>query len=122
MNYDEARQATGEGGDGKWRWTSANRRTGLTLAFPCTDDCQHVSRVDAERHYYDACLVDAVERDISWTDCSVPDCGEPTNRELGNRPLGLRFSMGVPLCDAHRTLEQLSELHPFVPYLTSVHS
>lgn len=81
----------------------------------------HATREDAERHYYDASLEGATtEYAISWMACAVPECPEPTTKMLGN--VGQELFNGDPLCDAHRTREQLAALHPFAPGLALIHS
>lgn len=81
----------------------------------------HTTREEAERHYYDASLDAASEWDCSWTACEVPECPNPTQKMLGNMRLGRHFN-ATPLCDEHRTHEQLASLHPFAPGMQVIHS
>lgn len=49
MNYYQARQTN----DGQfWHWTCMNDGV-IWPSTPCTEDCQHKTEEEAERHYYD---------------------------------------------------------------------
>ncbi len=81
----------------------------------------HGTREEAERHYYDASLAEASEYMVSWRACAIPECPNPTQRSLGNRGFDRHFQV-VPLCDEHRTREQLAALYPFTPGMAFIHS
>lgn len=81
----------------------------------------HATREEAERHYYDASLASARELNASWTACAVPECPNPTTKMLGNMGLERHFN-ATPLCDEHRTREQLAALYPFAPGMQVIHS
>ena len=144
MNYDEARELRdNESGETRgWHWTTQRDRT-IRPAWPChryTGDAKpedllrgkadpadfetcepHATREEAERHYYDACLEAVDELTFTdWSGCQV--CDEPTKKGLGSKLLSRLFASPTPLCDAHRTREQLAELRPFKPGLQSIHS
>lgn len=133
MNYDEARQDK----NGIWRWTTMNDGR-IRTAPPCIQFeeqpieeigrvpskvlgmCEHATKEEAERHFYDDCLDRVKESESShWMDCAV--CGAPTKKLLGNRPFGVLFSE-QPLCDDHFSKETLAELHPFSTGIYLMHS
>lgn len=117
MNYDQARQlADGSG----WHWTSMNDGR-VRTAGPCRDEAPHATREEAERHFYEHSLEQAKERKCSWTACAVEGCPQPTQQTLGNTGFWLFFSE-TPLCDEHRSKDQLRELHPFTPGMELIHS
>lgn len=143
MNYDEARQVvTGPDSLGGWRWTTMNDGV-IRTAAPCrrytgpvrtvaemmrepvkgTDftTCEpHASKEEAERHFYDYSLEQVEERDCSWTSCSA-HCGNPANKTLGNLGMALYFQP-TPLCDQHRSREELIALYPFKTGIALIHS
>lgn len=81
----------------------------------------HATREEAERHYYYASLESVREYGVSWSPCAVPECPNPADKMLGNIGMDKAFN-GDPLCDEHRTREQLAALHPFTPGMASIHS
>ena len=140
MNYDEARPLKAGG----WHWTTMNDGV-VRTAQPCIrhvgeksdpfwymqpskpEDwvcCEpHATREEAERHFYDWCLSTVEESRMSDQQlrCRVAGCDGWSDVLLGNRQLGHLFN-GDPLCEAHRSKDQLALLHPFKPGMVLVHS
>ena len=135
MNYDEARQTK----DGVWHWTTMNDNVVRTAA-PCIQledipieeigtktinvlgRCNHVTKEEAERHFYEYCFEPEQIREdtnMHWLDCAK--CGAPTKRLLGNRGLWSLINQD-PLCDEHFGVEILKELHPFHINIKLIHS
>jgi len=140
MNYAQAREIPGEG----WHWTSmrdhetrtawpCHRRKAdapaLTFPLPPYDAdewerCEpHATKEEAERHFYDACLEEALAEthEIGWLGCQMPRCKAPTDKALGTHDLGHVFGL-VPLCDEHRNRDGLIARHPFKPGIQLIHS
>ena len=118
MNYDQARQRQS---DGRWNWTTFNKRIGTFRSGPCRDhEDGHATKEDAERHFYDDGLADVREsKSSSWHGCAV--CDAPTKNWIGSPGMDGAIPK-TPLCDEHRTREQLAELHPFRPGMSLMHS
>jgi len=117
MNYDQARQRET---DGKWDWTTMNDGR-IRAAASCIAKCGHETQEDAERHFYDHSLEQVKEAGVSWTSCEYSGCESPANRALGNHGLWLALPL-APLCDVHRTKEHLTEVYPFEPGMSLIHS
>ena len=116
MNYEGARQRES---DGRWDWT--NMRDGaIWRSGPCRDhEDGHETQEEAERHFYDNALLTMEETNSSsWHGCAV--CDTPTKGWLGNRGLGGAIPE-TPLCDEHRTVAVIVDIHPFVPGLKLIH-
>jgi hypothetical protein len=106
MNYYEARNS----GD-KWFWTRMNDGV-IRISTPCTGDCQHKTREEAERHDYDHVVASLEKRAFdSAYPCAV--CGVWTNEALVPRGRGgLEVCF---LCVAHMKPEYWVAENPFVP-------
>lgn len=104
MNYYEARQRK----DGVWHWTVMNDNV-LRPSQPCTEDCQHQTREEAERHFYEYEVANLRTQEFeAWHKCEAEGCETLTNKVMTPRHGG-----GVDLCDVHRTAEQYRVLRPF---------
>lgn len=109
MNYYQAREVQRDGkGTGIWHWTCRNGAD-IWVTPPCTDECQHLTAEEAERHYWQDRRENLREESIAWHACGFPGCDKPTQKTLGSRA---HFG-GDPLCDDHRTPEVWDQLHPF---------
>jgi hypothetical protein len=105
MNYYDARQLSDGSG---WHYTSANRRSGTHPAGYCADHPGHATE-DEARQCFRRYLLDGTREESygDWTGCTI--CDTPTKKGLTERP---PLGHGYPLCDEHRTSEQLAELVP----------
>jgi hypothetical protein len=143
MNYDEARQLGKDSeAPGKWNWSSMNDRV-IRTASPCAypdyqwpvhfdvlnpptptgrERCDHDTREEAERHYYDA-QVHGIRMEQLDLDsirerrrCAVAEC--PNWEEWrAHWPGGYSIDS---LCQQHH--DRAASLHPFVPDLQVIHS
>ncbi len=106
MNYYQARQRK----DGVWHWTVMNDGV-VQASAPCTQDCQHKTAEEAERHFYEHEMANLRQTEYdSWRKCEVAGC-----EALSNKSLTPRHGSHVTLCDAHRTAEQYRAFRPFEP-------
>lgn len=101
-----------------WRWTCANGEQ-IWTSTPCTEECQHATREEAERHYYEYRMSKLRTFEFEhWEECEHPECKvEDGHRTLTNKMLGEVGSIlrGKMLCDQHRTEAVYRQLTPFVP-------
>lgn len=114
MNYYDARAlADGSG----WHFTSANRRAGTHPVGYCAEHGPHAT-ADEARECFRRYLLDG-QRETTyadWTGCAWDGCDTPTKKGLETRPpLGDDF----PLCDEHRTPENLETLTVLVGQIIS---
>lgn len=104
MNYYEARQTKDKL---YWRWTCMNDRQ-IWTSTPCTEDCKHQTKEEAERHYYDHLVASLRTVEFqSAQKCAV--CGAWT-------PKGLQPAKSMEvchLCDEHLAPENWQKEFPF---------
>jgi hypothetical protein len=123
MNYAEARQRMGDNGlpSGLWDWTSKNDEV-IHAAGPCAArTCEHHSKEEAERHYYDWSLEKVKEFSLERQQVPCEVCGEWTQKGL-HAPGYNTYGFEALLCDRHRNKEELIKLRPFTPGIQSIHS
>lgn len=109
MNTYRARQRES---DGVWHWTRTNNEV-IVPYTPCTAECKHKTRAEAERHHYEHEVATLEKR--SWEEeepCRVSECNCRTNVSFD--PARSLSSLTF-LCETHRTKEVWMKLHPFVP-------
>jgi len=113
MNYYEARRLKDGSG---WHFTCQNDGRVWPVGN-CQEHGPHATAEEA-RECFTAFLFEEIEEESygDWTGCEV--CSEPTKRGLtARRPLG----DGYPLCDEHRTPEELKRLHGPVGSIAGSH-
>lgn len=122
MNYDQARERMGEDGKGTglWDWTSKNDGV-IRPAGPCGGGCDHHTREEAERHFYDYSLARVREFTLQGQQLECNVCGDWTAKGLDTPGLNL-YSFRAMLCDKHRNREELQKLFPFKPVIALIHS
>lgn len=119
MNYAEARQRKS---DGRWNWTTMNDGRIWTSA-PCTGhDDGHVTREEAERHFWEYEL-DSVRRfEIANDDavtlqrCQICSAFTASHVRLAD---GYTTFM---LCPDHQDRASLEQVHPFKAGRQLMHS
>lgn len=112
LNCYMARQRAG---DGRWAWT---RKSGdmITPSGPCAIDCGgHLSKIEAERHFYDYELANAVAvssaKDTAHK-CEAPGCSAWATQGAKTRVLIL---VPVWMCPLHLGIKKdiLEMCHQF---------
>jgi hypothetical protein len=121
VNYDKARERITENGrpSGLWEWSSLqNGHVGPTV--PCSGLCRHISREEAEKHFYDHSLERVrVHEDRAVHECQA--CGDRTHSWLGNKQFWL-IPFGAWLCEEHCNRVELVKLFPFRAGTEMLHS
>lgn len=105
MNYYDARQRQ----DNK-RWDYTRMNDGHISPVGYCGDADHAhDTAEAARECFARYLLDGWREENygNWAGCAV--CDVPTKKGLTTRP---PLGHGYPLCDEHRTLEQLKQLAP----------
>jgi hypothetical protein len=123
MNYDQARQRINPDEEkiSLWDWTTANNGI-IYPARPCEKGiCRHVTREEAERHFYEYCLGEVQEHVSNDEQRQCAICGTWTNKVLGNEQFWL-LSLRAWLCDEHRNKQELGKLFPFEVGVELIHS
>lgn len=98
---------------GLWYWTYFDR--GATeIGVPCTQECHHSTRLNADLHLYDYSIEQAVEQGhLIPAQCEYPGCEVKTSTAYFNHDYRL-IPFNAFLCTEHRNKENLRLVRPFV--------
>jgi hypothetical protein len=98
--------------DKRWEWT-VDADDVIYASDPCMDHRDgHATKVEAERHYYDWMIRNAIEATLSdRKELCAAKCDEFTQKGFQLHA----WSMPIWLCERHCFRETLTIVHPFMP-------
>ena len=118
MNHYAAREILVDGkGVGRWRFTVANKRTGVYAVGPCANDCPgHATPEEACEHFRQGLLNSAIfrgpteqtQKPDTQERCEFPGCEEWADGIADVPTQILTYS----LCGKHRNRESLDKVMP----------
>jgi hypothetical protein len=106
MNYDQPRQLQ----NGRWHYTTHNRRVGTYAIGYCADHEPHATEDEARECYASYLLNERLRLDgqmEAYFPCQIDGCGALTNSVVSIDG----WATSYRLCDEHRTKEQVAALY-----------